>query len=303
MADRIGWVGLGGMGAPMAANVARAGFELTVCDLRPEPVADLVAQGAASAPDPVATAAACDVLFVSLPNKAVSQQVAAEVFSAASRPALYVELSTLSPAVMQGLAAQAAAAGVGFCDSPVSGNVRARREGTLSVMVGGDAAHFARIQPVLHAFGGNVFHLGDVGAGSVAKIANNLIALTSMVTAMEGLLLGQRAGLDLLQLRDVVMTASGAGPQVLGAAHQYRTRRYRESVTPQAALRLAVKDLELGVELAAEVGLPVRTAEAALGLWREAEAAGMAETEIFALLDFLEAAHTGAARHTGGTTP
>jgi len=302
MTDRIGWIGLGGMGLPMAANVARAGFDLVVCDLRPGPVAEVVALGAVAAPDAAAVAAAADVVFVSLPDKTASTAVAADVFGVAHPPALYVELSTLSPHVMRDLAARAAAAGVRFCDSPVSGNVRARRDGTLSVMVGGDAADFDRIRPVLDAIGGNVFHLGPVGSGSVAKIANNLIALTSMVTAMEGLLLGERAGLDLQQLRDVIMTASGAGPQVLGAAHQHRTRRYRDSITPQAALRLAVKDLELGVALAAEVGLPVRTAEAALGLWREAEAAGLAEAEIFALLDHLEAA-TAAAPPDGGIRP
>lgn len=288
MSDRIGWVGLGGMGRPMAANVARAGFELTVCDVRPEPVVELVALGAASAEDPAAVAAASDVLLVSLPNRAVSQSVAAAVFAAPLRPVLYVELSTLSPAVMIGLAAQGSAAGVGFCDSPVSGNVRARRDGTLSVMVGGDTADFERVKPVLDAIGANVFHLGPVGSGSVAKIANNLIALTSLVTAMEGLLVGQRAGLELGRLAEVVMTASGASPQVLGVAHQYRTRRYREVETAQAALRLAVKDLELGVELAAEFGLAVPTARAALEQWREADAAGLGEAEIFALLDHLE---------------
>ena len=289
MTDRIGWVGLGGMGLPMAANVARSGFDLTVCDLRREPVEELAALGAATAETAVQTAAACDVLFVSLPNKAVSQTVAAEVFAAADRPALYVELSTLAPSVMKELAGRANAVGIGFADSPVSGNVRARREGNLAVMVGGAAEHFARIRPVLDAFGSNVFHLGDVGAGSVAKIANNLMGLTSLVTAMEGMLLGVRAGLEMGQLRDVVMTASGASPQVLGVAHQYQSRRYRDVATPQAALRLAVKDLELAVALAAEVGLPVRTAEAALTTWREAEAAGLGEAEIFALLDYLEA--------------
>lgn len=288
MSDRIGWVGLGGMGRPMAANVARAGFELTVCDVRPEPVVELVALGAASAEDPAAVAAASDVLLVSLPNRAVSQSVAAAVFAAPLRPVIYVELSTLSPAVMIGLAAQGSAVGVGFCDSPVSGNVRARRDGTLSVMVGGDTANFERVKPVLDAIGANVFHLGPVGSGSVAKIANNLIALTSLVTAMEGLLVGQRAGLELGRLAEVVMTASGASPQVLGVAHQYRTRRYREVETAQAALRLAVKDLELGVELAAEFGLAVPTARAALEQWREADAAGLGEAEIFALLDHLE---------------
>jgi 3-hydroxyisobutyrate dehydrogenase-like beta-hydroxyacid dehydrogenase len=290
MTDRIGWIGLGGMGRPMAANVAKAGFPLTVCDIRPEPVAELVALGAASAPDAEAVAGTSEVVFVSLPSKSVSKEVAAQVFGAPERPEIYVELSTLSPGTMQALADNAEAAGVTFLDSPVSGNVRARNEGTLSVMAGGDAEAFERITPVLNAFGGNVFHLGPVGAGSIAKISNNLIGLTSMVTAMEGLLLGVRCGIDAAQLRDVIMTASGAGPHVLGAAHQYRTRRYRESVTPQAALRLAVKDLEMAVELAAEVGLPVHTAEAALNLWREAEEAGMGEAEIFALLDYLEKA-------------
>jgi 3-hydroxyisobutyrate dehydrogenase-like beta-hydroxyacid dehydrogenase len=272
----------------MAANVARAGFDLTVCDLRPEPVAELAELGAATAPDAAAVAAASDVVLVSLPNRHASEAVARSVFSAERRPEIYVELSTLAPTTMTGLAEEAAARGVTFLDAPVSGNVRARREGTLSVMVGGDADAFARIRPVLDAFGGNVFLLGPVGAGSVAKISNNLIGLTSMVTAMEGMLLGTACGLDPTALRDVIMTASGAGPQVLGVAHQQRTRRYRDSVTPQAALRLAVKDLELAVGLAAEVGLPVRTAEAALGLWREAETAGLGETEIWALLDHLE---------------
>lgn len=289
---RVGWVGLGGMGAPMAANVARAGFDLTVCDLRPEATERLRALGAAVADSAVATAAAADVLFVSLPEKRVSEAVAAEVFGApaADRPQIYVELSTLLPATMQALAAQAEAAGVAFLDVPVSGSVRARNEGTLAVMAGGDEAAFERIRPVLDAIGANVYRLGPVGSGSVAKIANNLIGLTTLVTTMEGLLLGVRNGLDMDRLRDVVMTASGACPAVLGVAHQYRTRRYRESVTPQAALRLAVKDLELAIELAASVGLPVRTAAAALESWREASDAGLSEAELFGLLDHLEAA-------------
>jgi 3-hydroxyisobutyrate dehydrogenase-like beta-hydroxyacid dehydrogenase len=288
MSDNIGWVGLGGMGKPMAANVARAGFNLTVCDVRPEPVAELVALGAASAEDAVATAAASDILFVSLPNKSVSESVAAEVFAALEKPEIYVELSTLSPTTMKGLDAQAAAQGITFLDSPVSGSVRARNEGTLAVMAGGPEDAFDRIRPALDAFGANVFRVGDVGAGSIAKISNNLIGLTSMQTAMEGLLLGARNGLDVQALRDVIMTASGASPQVLGVAHQHRTRRYRDVDVPQAALRLAVKDLELAVELAAEVGLEVRTAEAALGVWREAADSGLGEQEIWALLDHLE---------------
>lgn len=292
MPDRIGWIGLGGMGKPMAANVARGGFDLTVCDLRPEPVTELVQLGAAAARSAVETAAACDVLFVSLPGRDASEQVATEVFAAGPRPDVYVELSTLSPATMQELAARAEAAGIDFLDAPVSGNVRARTEGTLAVMAGGDAAAFERVRPVLDAIGGNVFLLGPVGSGSVAKIANNLIGLTTLVTAMEGMLLGMRNGLGVDQLRDVVMTASGACPAVLGVAHQYRTRRYRHDGAPQAAIRIVVKDLELALELAADVGLPVRTASAALDAWRDAAAAGLSDAEMWALLDHLEAMRT-----------
>jgi 3-hydroxyisobutyrate dehydrogenase len=274
----------------MAANGVRAGFDVTVCDLRPEPVAELEAMGAASAPDATTVAGASDLLFVSLPDLDASESVAAEVFAADVRPRIYVELSTLSPTSMRGFAERAERAGVGFLDAPVSGNVRARNEGTLAVMVGGDPDHFERVRPVLEAFGEHIFHLGPVGAGSVAKIANNLIGLTQLVAAMEGLLLGSRHGLEVAQLRDVIMTASGASPAVLGVAHQHRTRRYRESDPPLAALRVVVKDLELAIALADEVGLPTRTARGALDSWREAAAAGLAEREMWTLLDHLEAA-------------
>ena len=290
MPDTVGWVGLGGMGGPMAANVARAGFDLTVCDLRPDPVAELVALGATAAPSASAAADGRDVVFVSLPGKAASEQVADEVLALERRPAVYVELSTLSPSTMQGIGARAAAAGVAFLDAPVSGSVRARNEGTLAVMAGGEPADFERVKPVLDTIGANVFLLGPVGAGSVAKIANNLIGLTTLVTAMEGLLLGMRRGLGGDELRDVIMTASGACPAVLGVAHQHRTRRYRHEGAPQAAIRIVVKDLELAVELAAEVGLPVRTAAAALEAFRDAATSGLSEAEMWMLLDHLEQA-------------
>ena len=178
-------------------------------------------------------------------------------------------------------------------DAPVSGSVKARNEGTLAVMAGGSVTAFERVRPVLDTIGANVFHLGPVGAGSVAKVSNNLIGLTNLVTAIEGLLLGQRSGLEIDTLRDVIMTASGAGPSVLGVAHQYRTRRYRESTTPNAALRIVVKDLELAVELAQEVGLEVRTAQGALASFRAAAESGLADHEMWALLDYLETVESG----------
>jgi 3-hydroxyisobutyrate dehydrogenase len=196
MPDRIGWVGLGDIGMPMAANVARRGFLLTVCDLRPEPVRELVRLGATAARSAAETAAGCDVMFVCLPGRVASEAVAAEVFSAATRPTVYTELSTLSPATVRGLASRAALAGVEFLDVPVSGGHQARFDGTLTLMAGGEARAIERIRPVLDAIGSKLFVLGPVGAGSAAKIANNLVAMTSLVTALEALLIGIRAGLE-----------------------------------------------------------------------------------------------------------
>lgn len=291
MAERIGWIGLGAMGMPMAANVARAGFPLTVFDLRPEPVRTLVGLGAGAADSAADVGARCDLLFVSLPGPAASEAVASEVLAAASRPAVYAELSTLAPATVKDLAARAAAAGIGFIDAPVSGGPQQRTDGTLSVMVGGDDATLDRARPVLDTIGSNLFHLGPVGTGCVAKLANNLIALTALVTAAEGLLLGVRGGLDSDQLRDVVMASSGGNLMVLAAAHFYAVRHESRHEPSLAAIGIAVKDLELAVQLAAEVGLPVRTARAALDAWRDAAGAGLSDAEMSALVTHLDAMH------------
>ena len=193
MHDRIGWVGLGGMGKPMAVNVARGGFGLTVCDLRPEPVAR-------------AGAARCRGRglrggrrgHVRRPVRVAAgprpQRAGRERGVRGRGPARGLrELSTLSPATMRGFAARAAAVGVAFLDVPVSGNVRARTEGSLAVMAGGDPAAFERIRPVLDTIGANVFLLGPVGSGSVAKLANNLIGLTTLVTGRHVARHAQRA--------------------------------------------------------------------------------------------------------------
>lgn len=284
----IGWIGLGGMGLPMATNVAQAGFDLIVHDLRSEAVDELVLHGATAASGAADVAAASEIVFASLPGEGASREVAAEVFGSDTTPDIYVETSTLAPTVMKELAASATAADTDFFDAPVSGGVRSRREGTLSVMVGGAEAGFERIEPVLNAFGQDIFHLGDVGAGSVAKITNNLVTLTTMVTAMEAVLLGTSQDIDVEQLRDVIMASTGAGPQVLGVTHHYRSRKYRDVETPMIALRLAAKDLELAVALAADVGVDVRTAKAALSHWHDAIAAGLGEAEVWALIDHLE---------------
>jgi 3-hydroxyisobutyrate dehydrogenase len=284
---RVGWIGLGAMGGAMARAVARAGFPLTAHDKRDEAVAPLVAEGAKAATSAAAVAEQADIVFVCLASEAASLSVAEEVF-AAGRPGIYVEHSTLTPDAMQRLAAMADAAGWRFLDAPVSGSKQARDAGQLSVMIGGDEAAAERIRPIVQCYGSKIFHLGAVGTGSVAKLAHNLIALTSVMAIIEGLLLGVKQGIPMDRLRDAVMAGAAGNPVVAHVANLYISRAYRDPASAEAVMRLAIKDLQQAKQLAERSGLKVATATSALDSWQEAVDAGLGDHEIWAMLDHLE---------------
>ncbi len=284
MSDKIGWIGLGAMGGAMAKRVADAGFPLIVHDLRAEAMAPF-AESATSARE---VGEQAEMLFVCLASEAASLAVAAEIFGAASKPAIYVEHSTLTPRAMSRLAAMAEAAGVTFLDAPVSGSKVAREAGKLSVMVGGPDHAMARIRPVLETVGSNIFHLGSVGTGSVAKISNNLIALTNVLSVMQGLLLGVRNGIPMERLRDAVMAGTASSPIVAHIANLYISKSYRTTEAPEAILKLVIKDLMIAKELAEDSGVRMDLGEHAMAVWQEAVDAGLGETEMFIMLDYLE---------------
>jgi 2-hydroxy-3-oxopropionate reductase len=286
MTDKIGWIGLGAMGGAMAKRVAGAGFPLIVHDLRAEAMAPF----ATSATSAREVGEKADMVFVCLASEEASLGVAAEVFAASNKPAIYVEHSTLTPRAMKQLADMAEAAGVTFLDAPVSGSKVAREAGQLSVMVGGPDAAMERIRPVLETVGSKIFHLGSVGTGSVAKISNNLIALTNVLSVMQGLLLGVRNGIPMERLRDAVMAGTASSPIVAHIANLYISRSYRRTEAPEAVLRLVIKDLMVAKELAEDSGVRMDLGLRAMEVWQEAVDAGLGETELFTMLDFLEGA-------------
>jgi 2-hydroxy-3-oxopropionate reductase len=298
--ERVGWIGLGVMGRPLAMCIARAGFPLTVYDIRAEPVSELVGCGAAAAESVAATAAACDVLFASLPNASASEAVAQEIFSAPSRPKVYVELSTLSPSFVRRLADRAEKAGIAFLEAPVSGTAESRIDGRVTVIAGGDEAIFRSVRPMLDAFGRRVHLVGPVGAGSVAKICNNLIVHTSLVAIAESLSLGSRHGLDLEVLKDAIMSSSGGLPMVPVVAEELGKTDPAASKPARGALRLVLKDLELAAELASEVDLPARCLNGALEEWRGARAAGLEDASFLAVADYIAGSHVPGARAREG---
>lgn len=282
---RLGWVGLGAIGGALAMHSLRAGHTLIVYNRSPQKAVDLAEAGATVAANVCEVASNCDILFVALAGWEQSERVCKEVFSGTAQPEIYVELSTLSPKAVQTLAAIAGAHGTAFVDAPVSGTAEQRAAGDMTLLCGADPDVFEKLRPVLASFASNVSLLGPVGAGSLAKVCNQLIVMSGLLSATEAVELGRRHGLSVEPLCAAIMQSSGSARSLALIAREYAHRTYRTIATPRAALRLAVKDLEEAVALAGEVGLRVELAEAALAIWRRAERAGLGERDLYTIID------------------
>ncbi len=251
---KLAFVGLGNMGQYMAANLLKAGHEMTVTDLRPEVAAQLVEDGANWADSVRSACTGADAVFMSLPAPPDVELVvtgADGVLAGLSAGTTIIDLSTNSPSMVRNLGALAAGKGIGFLDAPVSGGTRGAREATLAVMVGGDAELYARFEPVLKAIGPNVFHTGDLGTGNVAKLINNQLAFINMMAMNEALMIGAKAGMDLVLLRDIVRASSGDSFAWIGGAIAV----LKDKLPPRFTTTLACKDIGLAQELADETGV------------------------------------------------
>ncbi|MFG2442604.1 3-hydroxyisobutyrate dehydrogenase [Nocardia fluminea] len=209
MTKTIGFLGLGHMGGPMAANLVKAGYDVLAYD----PVPAAQEQARADGATVVATAAEAatnrDVVITMLPNGKLVLDVYAELLPAAAPGTLFLDCSTIDVADAKAAAALAVTAGHRPLDAPVSGGVAGATAGTLTFMVGGSAADFADASDVLAVMGGKVVHCGDAGVGQAAKICNNMLLGISMIGLSEALVLGERLGLSHQSFFDVVSTASG----------------------------------------------------------------------------------------------
>ncbi|MGW5918677.1 3-hydroxyisobutyrate dehydrogenase [Nocardia fluminea] len=209
MTKTIGFLGLGHMGGPMAANLVRAGYDVLAYDPVPAAQEQARADGAAVVATAAEAATNRDVVITMLPNGKLVLDVYAELLPAAAPGTLFLDCSTIDVADAQAAAALAVTAGHRPLDAPVSGGVAGATAGTLTFMVGGSAADFADASDVLAVMGGKVVHCGDAGVGQAAKICNNMLLGISMIGLSEALVLGERLGLSHQSFFDVVSTASG----------------------------------------------------------------------------------------------
>jgi len=256
---RIGFIGLGNMGGPMALNIIKAGHALTVYDVRREAAESHLAAGARWADSPGAVAKECEVMMTSLPGPKEVEEVAlgeGGIFSAIPRGAIYADLSTNSPAVIRRLYAVFKEKGVQMLDAPVSGGILGARNATLAVMVGGDPAAFEKIKPALDAIGDKVSYIGESGAGSVAKLVHNMVAICSTQLLAEAFTMGVKAGVAPEALLKAVQDgAYGKGMLLTGALPKMIFRGNFDRVT--FALKLARKDLGLATEIGRELNVPM----------------------------------------------
>jgi 3-hydroxyisobutyrate dehydrogenase len=256
---KIGFIGTGNMGYLMARNLQKAGHALVVRDLRREACEPLIAAGAAWADTPKALAEASEVVFGSLPKPADVEQVflGADGLLAGMRPGqAYFDLTTSEPLTTRRLAAIAAEKGVHFLDAPVSGGKPGAENATLAVMVGGDKEAFERHLPLLNTIGKNVFHMGGPGNGNVAKLVNNMISFCNRTAAVEGLLIGAKAGVDPVTLVNCIRASSGSSSS-LGFLE---TTLFQRNFAPSFTLDLATKDIGLAIDLARALQVPLTVA-------------------------------------------
>lgn len=285
---KVGYIGLGLMGKSMARNILKAGFPLVVHNRSRAAVAELVLEGAQEAFSAAQVAAQVDVVFTNLPDSPDVEAVAlgpGGVIEAARPGLVFVDNSTIKPAVARRIADEFSKKGVQALDAPVSGGDIGARNGTLTIMVGGDADALERVMPVLLAMGKTVTHVGGPGAGQVAKAANQIMVAAQMVAMGELLIFSQKAGVD----PQKVVAAIKGGAAQCWTLDVKPPRLFAGNRTPGFKAYMQAKDLNIVLETAREYGVPLPATAEHAQLFNAMLQMGMADLDNSAVIGVLEA--------------
>ena len=262
---RIAFAGIGNMGWPMAANLVKAGFDVTVCDVVPGRAASFATEtGAKAAATPAEAAAGADCVVIIVPtSKQVGEAVEAMLPSLKSGM-LVIDMTSGQPGRTREIAAMLEGHGVPMIDCPVSGGVPRAKSGQLAIMVGGPAHEIDRAETVLKAMGTSVYRCGDIGAGQAMKALNNLVSAGGYLIGIEALLIGQRFGLDPTTMVDVLNASSGMNNSTQKKFKEYvLSRRFDAGF----GLDLMVKDLSIALEVGRETTTPAPFSALCREMW------------------------------------
>jgi 2-hydroxy-3-oxopropionate reductase len=253
---RVGYIGLGLMGKSIARNILRAGFPLTVHNRSRPAVEELCAEGAMSADTPAEVAAQVDIVFTNLPDSPDVVLGPGGVGESAREGLIFVDNSTIKPAVSRRIAEELGRAGTLALDAPVSGGDIGARDGTLAIMVGGEAGALQKVMPVFQVMGRTVTHVGPAGAGQIAKAANQIMVAAQMVAMGELLIFAQKAGAD---PRKVIEAIKGGAAQCW-TLDVKPARLFAGNRAPGFKAHMMAKDLNIVMDSAREYGIPLPSA-------------------------------------------
>jgi len=264
----VAFIGIGNMGWPMAANLVKAGFDVTVCDARPGHAARFVTEvGGNPAADPAAAVTGADCVITIVPTSKQVAEVAAQIAPVLAQGALVIDMTSGQPGMTREIAADLAARGVAMIDAPVSGGVPRAKTGDLAIMLGGEEADLDRAEPVLRAMGTSLHRCGGIGAGQAMKALNNLSSAGTFLMGVEVLLIGQRFGLDPAKMVDVLNASSGMSNSSQRKFKQYVLNRQFDD---GFALELMVKDLGIALEVGRDTATPTPFSALCKEMWAAA---------------------------------
>jgi len=247
----IGWIGTGIMGAPMARRLIGGGHRVRVFNRTPERARAMVADGASVAADAAACAAGADVVFIMVPDTPDVEATVAKIEPALKSGQLVVDMSTVAPAAERSIAARLKPSGVDYLDAPVSGGDVGAREGTLAIMVGGEANAFERARPLFELMGKRITHMGAPGAGQMTKLANQIAVALALEAAAEAIKFAKAGGLDAARMVEAIGAGAAGSWQLSNLGPKIIAGDYR----PGFFIKLVRKDLRLVAEAAREAGL------------------------------------------------
>lgn len=287
MAERIGFIGLGIMGRGMARNLLKAGFSVRVWNRTPARMDELAADGAVPSSNPWELATHCDIIISCVSDTPDVEAVLLGeqgVIHGAAPGALVIDMSTISPQATVAMAAQLAERGIHMLDAPISGGSEGAARGTLSIMIGGDAAQVERAMPVFQAMGKTITHVGSHGAGQTVKLVNQILVVGNALAMSEALLFAQAGGVDLEKAYTAVSQGAAGSWMFTNRAPQIIRRDWRPGFT----IDLQQKDLRLVLKAADELGVPLPGTALIFQMYRTLQAAGIGAEGNHALIKALE---------------
>jgi 2-hydroxy-3-oxopropionate reductase len=284
---KIGYIGLGIMGKSIARNIMKAGFPIVVNNRSRASVDELVAEGAKGGGSPAEIASQVDVIFTNLPDTPDVEKVVLGdngIIHGAREGLIYIDNSTIKPAAARSIASELKKKGAYALDAPVSGGDIGARNGTLTIMVGGDASALNKVMPVFQAMGKTITHVGDAGAGQVAKAANQIMVAAQMVAMGELLVFSKKSGVDPRKVVDAIK----AGAAQCWTLDVKPPRLFDGNRNPGFKAKMQLKDMRIIQETAREYGIPIPSAEIDTKLFQQMIDAGSGELDNSAVVSVFE---------------